>query len=68
MANNRMANIINQTLAVIKLITYSIIAIAGLYHLIAKETSRNNWKRLDGNPALEPYSSAILLVSTPIFF
>jgi len=65
-----MANIINQTLAVIKLITYSIIAIAGLYHLIANwETSRINWQKLlTGNPDFRAYSTAILMVNINIFF
>jgi len=66
MLSNKWANRINQTLAVIKLITYSIIAIAGLVKL---GTSRVNWQNtLSGNSDITAYSSAILLVNTNVFF
>ncbi len=70
MVNNRLANFINQALVAIKLITYSIIAIVGFYHLITKETSHINWQKplSDGNPDFTAYSTAILLVNTNIFF
>ncbi|CAG8717547.1 1330_t:CDS:2, partial [Funneliformis caledonium] len=64
MINNRMANIINQSLAVIKLITYSIIAIAGIFRLFLDwETSRLHWQKpLDGNTDFTAYTSSILLI------
>ncbi|RGB35808.1 amino acid/polyamine transporter I [Rhizophagus diaphanus] len=64
MLSNRWAAIINQVLAIIKLITYSIIAIAGIYELCQKkEISSNNWKtQLNGNTDIAGYSSAILLI------
>jgi hypothetical protein len=64
MLSNRWAAIINQGLAIIKLTTYSIIAIAGIYGLYQnKEISGNNWKtRINGNTGISEYSSAILLV------
>ena len=64
MLNNKWANYINQTLAVIKLITYSIIAFAGIYRLFSDwNTSRINWQQpLDGNVDFTAYSTSILLV------
>ncbi|CAI2185927.1 16364_t:CDS:2, partial [Funneliformis geosporum] len=62
MINNRLANIINQSLAFIKLITYTMIAIAGLFQLTT-DTSRNNWQNSKSvNTDFSAYSSAILLV------
>ncbi|PKB92691.1 hypothetical protein RhiirA5_443750, partial [Rhizophagus irregularis] len=51
-------------LAIIKLTTYSIIAIAGIYGLYQnKEISGNNWKtKINGNTGIAEYSSAILLI------
>ena len=67
MLSNRWANYINQTLAVIKLATYSIIAIAGLYRLCANPESRTNWRNaLDGSADIKSYSSSILLVKKKI--
>jgi hypothetical protein len=65
MINNRWANYINQTLAVIKLVTYSIIALAGIYRLLSNWTvSRFNWEHpLSGDTNIAAYSSSILLVS-----
>ena len=64
MRSNKWANYINQTLAVIKLITYSIIAIAGVYRLCAYPESRNNWRpQLDGKADITSYSTSILLVN-----
>ncbi|CAG8620560.1 2217_t:CDS:2 [Funneliformis caledonium] len=64
MINNRLANVINQTLSVIKLITYSIIAIAGIFRLILDwEISRTNWQKpLSVNKDFTAYPSAILLI------
>src|ERR1051325_8752556 len=64
MLSNKWANYINQTLAVIKLITYSIIALAGIYRLITNwDTSRINWQQpLDGKADTRSYSTSILLV------
>ncbi|CAI2170000.1 8927_t:CDS:2 [Funneliformis geosporum] len=64
MINNRLANVINQTLAVIKLITYSIIAIAGIFKLILDwEASRINWQKpFSGNIDFTAYTSAVLLI------
>jgi hypothetical protein len=44
MANNRWVNYINQTLAIIKISTYSIIAIVGIIKLFTNSDSRLNWK------------------------
>ncbi|CAI2192823.1 16421_t:CDS:2 [Funneliformis geosporum] len=64
MINNRLANFINQSLAVIKLITYSIIAIAGICRLFLDwETSRVHWQKpIDGNTDFTAYTSSILLI------
>ena len=63
MLNNKWANYINQTLAVIKLTTYVIIALAGLYRLCADPGSRSNWRQpLDGKADFTAYSTSILLV------
>ena len=63
MLSNKWANYINQTLAVIKLVTYSIIALAGLYRLCTDSESRLNWRQpLDGNADFTAYSTCILLV------
>ncbi|CAG8609344.1 11324_t:CDS:2 [Funneliformis mosseae] len=62
MINNRLANMINQSLAIIKLITYTMIAIAGLFQL-STDTSRNNWQYSKSvNTDFTAYSSAFLLV------
>ncbi|GBC02261.1 hypothetical protein RclHR1_04530003 [Rhizophagus clarus] len=61
MLSNKWANYINQTLAVIKLVTYSTIAIAGIYKL-ANPDNRLNWKRLEGNTDITAYSTSILLI------
>ncbi|CAI2200072.1 9034_t:CDS:2, partial [Funneliformis geosporum] len=63
MFDNRLANIINQSLAVIKLITYSIIAMAGICRLFLDwETSRLNWQKpLEGNSDFTAYTTSILL-------
>lgn len=65
MINNRWANYINQSLAVIKLITYSIIALAGIYRLTSNwSVSRFNWEHpINGDTTISAYSSSILLVS-----
>lgn len=64
MLSNRWANYINQTLAAIKLVTYSIIAIAGIYKLFVNSDSQLNWKKsLEGNTDITAYSSSILLVN-----
>ena len=65
MLSNKCANYINQTLAAIKLVTYLIIAIAGIYRLFANwDTSRINWQQpLDGNVDFTAYSTAFLLVA-----
>ena len=69
MRSNKWANYINQTLAVIKLITYSIIAIAGFYRLCANPESRINWRQpLDGKVDITSYSTSILLVNILFFF
>ncbi|RIA91898.1 amino acid/polyamine transporter I [Glomus cerebriforme] len=50
MLSNRWANYINQTLAIIKLTTYSIIAIAGIYRLITNWSimfSYDGWNNLN---------------------
>ncbi|CAI2170004.1 8929_t:CDS:2 [Funneliformis geosporum] len=59
-----LANFINQSLAVIKLITYSIIAIAGICRLFLDwETSRVHWQKpIDGNTDFTAYTSSILLI------
>ncbi|RIA92142.1 amino acid/polyamine transporter I [Glomus cerebriforme] len=64
MISNRWANIINQGLAIIKIITYSIIALAGFYRLCQNsETSSTNWKKmLVGSTDITNYSSSILLI------
>jgi len=63
MISNRWANYINQTLAAVKVATYSIIAFAGLYRLCANPESRVNWeKQLSGNTDATAYSTSILLV------
>jgi hypothetical protein len=65
MVSNRWANYINQTLAAIKLVTYSIIALAGIVKLIAIPDSRLNWKKsLEGDTDITAYSTSILLVNT----
>ena len=68
MLSNRWANYINQTLAFIKLITYSIIAISGIYRLCAYSESRINWQQpLGGNADITSYSTSILLVNILFF-
>ncbi|CAG8588501.1 15982_t:CDS:2 [Funneliformis mosseae] len=64
MIDNRMANLINQSLAVIKLVTYSTIAIVGIFRLFLDwETSRLHWQKpLDGNTDFTAYTSSILLI------
>ncbi|GBC01684.1 hypothetical protein RclHR1_00430001 [Rhizophagus clarus] len=63
MINNKWANYINQSLAVIKMITYSTIAIAGIYRLLSNSENRNNWETsLDGNTSIAAYSASILLI------
>ena len=64
MISNKWANYINQTLAGIKLITYSIIAIAGIAKLLSNwSVSHVNWERpLSGSTNIATYSSSILLV------
>jgi hypothetical protein len=64
MANNKWANYINQTLAAIKMTTYSIIAIAGIFKLFLNwEVSRVNWQQLlSGGASITSYSASILLV------
>ena len=64
--SNKWANLINQTLATIKLITYLIIAITGICRLFINwETSRINWQEpLSGSTDITSYTSSILLVST----
>ncbi|CAB4418940.1 unnamed protein product [Rhizophagus irregularis] len=63
MLSNRWAAMINQSLAIIKLITYSIIALAGLYKLCQNtETSRKNWQTpLSGDTDIATYSSTTIL-------
>jgi hypothetical protein len=63
MLSNRWAAMINQSLAIIKLITYSIIAVAGLYKLCQNtETSRKNWQTpLSGDTDIATYSSTTIL-------
>src|SRR5437762_13261726 len=70
MLSNKWANYINQTLAVIKLATYSIIAIAGIYKLCSNLENRINWQQsLSGNTDVTAYSTSILMVSKySIFF
>lgn len=64
MLSNRWAIYINQSLAVIKLVTYSIIAIAGIGKLITNPDSSLNWKKsLEGNTDITAYSSSVLLVN-----
>jgi hypothetical protein len=65
MISNKLARNINQALAIIKLITYSIIAIAGIYRLCAHwDESRINWQNaLGGNADIKSYSTSILLVN-----
>jgi hypothetical protein len=69
MLSNKWANYINQTLAIIKLITYSIIAIAGICRLFGNwPESRMNWQQplggTGGNAAeFKSYSTSILLVN-----
>jgi hypothetical protein len=64
MLSNRWANYINQTLAIIKLATYSTIAIAGVYKLCANPESRLNWQQsLSGNTNVKDYSVSILMVN-----
>jgi amino acid transporter len=70
MISNKWANYINQTLAVIKVITYFIIALAGICKLSANPENRVNWERqLSGNTGVTAYSTSILLVNLySIFF
>ena len=70
MISNRWANYINQTLAAIKVATYSIVAIAGIYRLCTNwSVSRLNWQQsLDGNADISSYSTSILLVNILVFF
>jgi len=70
MLNNRLANNINQSLAVIKLLTYSIIAGIGIYRLIVNwPISRINWQQqLSGNTDITAYSTSILLVNKTVQF
>ena len=65
MLSNRWANYINQTLAVIKLVTYSIIAFAGIYKLFANwSITWINWQQsLNGTTDITAYSTSILLVN-----
>jgi amino acid transporter len=64
MVSNRWANYINQTLAAIKMVTYLIIAIAGIIKL-ANPDNQLNWKKpLEGNTDITAYSTSILLVNT----
>ncbi|CAG8588518.1 15983_t:CDS:2 [Funneliformis mosseae] len=65
MINNRLANVINQSLAVIKLITYSIIAIVGICRLFLDwETSRLHWQKpLERNTDFTAYTSSMLLLN-----
>ncbi|CAB4381221.1 amino acid transporter [Rhizophagus irregularis] len=64
MLSNRWANYINQSLAAIKLVTYTIIAFAGICRLLGNwSTSRINWQQsISGNTDLTAYSSSILLI------
>ncbi|RGB31371.1 amino acid/polyamine transporter I [Rhizophagus diaphanus] len=64
MINNRWANYINQSLAVIKLITYSIIALVGIYRLASSwSVSRFNWEHpINSDTNILAYSSSILLI------
>ena len=64
MLDNIWANRINQALAAIKLVTYSTIALVGIYRLFANwDTSRVNWQQpLDGDIDFNAYSISILLV------
>ena len=72
MLSNRWANYINQTLAVIKLTTYSIIAIAGICKLFMNWSITSiNWQQsLNGTTDITAYSTSILLVNkyTYMFF
>jgi hypothetical protein len=63
MLSNRWAALINQGLAIIKLTTYSIIALAGLYRLIqGSNISRANWNTpLVGDADIATYSSTTIL-------
>jgi hypothetical protein len=59
MLSNRWAALINQGLAIIKLTTYSIIALAGLYRLCQNS---DNWKKpLEGSTDIATYSSTTIL-------
>ena len=63
MYSNKLANGINQSLAVIKLVTYSIIALAGIYRLCTDPNSLINWQHsLAGKADFSAYSTSILLV------
>ncbi|GBC02265.1 hypothetical protein RclHR1_04530007 [Rhizophagus clarus] len=64
MLSNRWANYINQSLAAIKLITYAIIALAGIIKLFSNwSESRLNWQQtISGTTDLTAYSSSILLI------
>ncbi|CAG8682665.1 22741_t:CDS:10 [Rhizophagus irregularis] len=64
MLSNKWANYINQTLAVIKLTTYSIIALAGIVKLISNwPESKRNWQTpITGTTDVKDYSTSILLI------
>jgi amino acid transporter len=68
MLSNKWANYINQTLAVIKLTTYSIIALAGIVKLISNwPDSKRNWQTpITGTTDVKDYSTSILLVNMMI--
>ena len=70
MLSNKYANYINQTLAFIKLTTYTIIAAAGIFKLCTNPESRLNWGQSinDGSPNITSYSTSILLVGTVVLF
>jgi hypothetical protein len=70
MLSTKWANYINQTLVIIKLTTYSIIAIAGIYRLIENwPVSQINWQQpLNGTTTIADYSTSILLVKYTYFF
>ncbi|RIA91897.1 amino acid/polyamine transporter I [Glomus cerebriforme] len=64
MLSNRCANYINQTLAAIKLATYTIIALAGVIKLFTNwSKSQANWQHpIDGDADITSYSTSILLI------
>jgi hypothetical protein len=71
MLSNRWANYINQTLAIIKITTYSTIALAGIIKLITNwPASKQNWQTpIGGTTDIKDYSTSILLViKYQIFF